>query len=188
MKKEYKALEDLVRTRYNSVAWTHKTQEKQAEIYDWKYSVLAIINIVAAALTSAGIVTVSFTNETWLKTASSLVSFITICISSLLKAFNLQEMAKASKASATKMLALRDDLQTLLLKIRQGKNTVDELTAEFEELQKQVHIAYQEAPQTSKKALKKAEKALKITKDNSSSDDEIDMMLPESLRRGADDD
>ena len=55
MKSEYVALEDLVRTRYASVAWTHKIQEKQAEIYDKRYRILATVNIFAASITSAGI-------------------------------------------------------------------------------------------------------------------------------------
>ena len=48
MKSEYVVLEGLVRTRYTSVAWTHKIQEKQAEIYDKRYRILATVNIFAA--------------------------------------------------------------------------------------------------------------------------------------------
>lgn len=187
MEKDYKDLEDIVRTRYGSVAWTHKIHEKQAEIYDKEYGILAVINIIAASVTSAGIVSLIFTDNTLLKIVSALVSFVTICINSLLKVFNLQDMVKTSKTAATKLVALRDDLQTLLLKIHQGKKPIDELTAEFDELQERIHIVYQEVPTTTNKALKKAEIALKVTKDNNFSDNEIDMMLPEALRRTADD-
>lgn len=48
MEKEYKALEDQVRIRYASVAWTHKIQEKQAEIYDKRYAIIATINILCS--------------------------------------------------------------------------------------------------------------------------------------------
>ena len=63
MEKDYKDLEDIVRTRYGSVAWTHKIHEKQAEIYDKEYGILAVINIIAASVTSAGIVSLIFTDN-----------------------------------------------------------------------------------------------------------------------------
>ena len=85
MKSEYEALEDLVRTRYASVAWTHKIQEKQAEIYDKRYRILATVNIFAASITSAGIFSLIFTDQTWLKITSAVVSFVTIFISALLR-------------------------------------------------------------------------------------------------------
>lgn len=50
MKNEYIALEDLVRTRYASVAWTHKIQEKQAEIYDKRYRILGNVKSYAQIL------------------------------------------------------------------------------------------------------------------------------------------
>ena len=180
---KYQQLEDLVRTRYANVAWTHKIHEKQAEIHDHWYSTLAIINIVAASITSAGIVSLIFADQTWLKIVSAAVSFVTIFISALLKSFDLQSMAKANKATATKLVVIRDDLQTLILKIRQGEKSIVELTEEFEDLQKQVHAAYQDAPKTGDRAVKKAGVALKVNQDNTFSDAEIDMMLPDSLKR-----
>ena len=182
-KSEYVALEDLVRTRYASVAWTHKIQEKQAEIYDKRYRILATVNIFAASITSAGIFSLIFTDQTWLKITSAVVSFVTIFISALLKSFDLQSMAKANKATATKLVELRDELQTLILKIKMREQPVCSLTDEFEALQKRVHVVYSDAPKTTDAAVKMAEEALKIYGDNTFTDKEIDMMLPDSLNR-----
>lgn len=184
MEDKYLKLEDLVRNRYASVAWTHKIQEKQAEIYLRKYAVLAVINIIAASITSAGICSLIFTDQSWVKIVSALVSFVTVFITALLKAFDLQSMAKANKATATKLVVLRDEFQTLLLKIRQCDQTVAELMEDFERLQKEVHAVYQEAPATSNAAVKKAGIALAIKKDSTFSDNEIDALLPDSLKRG----
>ena len=183
MKSECVVLEGLVRTRYTSVAWTHKIQEKQAEIYDKRYRILATVNIFAASITSAGIFSLIFTDQTWLKIASAVVSFITIFISALLKSFDLQSMAKANKATATKLVGLRDELQTLILKIKMGEQSVYSLTDEFEALQKRVHVVYSDAPKTTDAAVKMAEEALKINGGNTFTDMEIDMMLPDTLKR-----
>lgn len=67
MEKDYNALEDVVRNHYKNVVWTHKIQEKQAEIYEKRNRVWNTVNIIAAALTSAGIVSTVFTDPTWLK-------------------------------------------------------------------------------------------------------------------------
>lgn len=187
MQNEYIALEDLVRTRYASVAWTHKIQEKQAEICDKKYHILATVNIFAASITSAGIFSLIFTDQTWLKIASAVVSFVIIFISALLKSFDLQSMAKANKETATKLVELRDELQTLILKIKLGEQTISSLTDEFEALQKRMHIVYSDAPKTTDAAVKMAEEALEVNGDNTFTEEEIDMMLPDALKRRVND-
>lgn len=169
--------------RFASVAWTHKIQEKQAEIYDKRYRILATVNIFAASITSVWFFSLIFTDQTWLKIALAVVSFVTIFISALLKSFDLQSMAKANKATATKLVALRDELQTLNFKIKMSEQPVYSLTDEFEALQKRMHAVYFDAPKTTDATVKMAEEALIIKGDNTFSDKEIDMMLPDTLKR-----
>ena len=57
---QYQVLLDVVRQQYASVVWTHKIQEKQADIYFKRYNLLEIVNIVFASLTSCGIVSTIF--------------------------------------------------------------------------------------------------------------------------------
>ena len=72
-------------------------------------------------------------------------------------------------------------LQLLLYKIRYATQPVTELIEEFSTIQVKVHAVYQEAPQTTDKAVEKADAALKEKKDDTYTDE--DMLLPESLRR-----
>ena len=51
-------------------------------------------------------------------------------------------------------------------------------------LEKDKHSIYDSAPITTNKAVKMASEALKISHDNSYTDDEIDGMLPECLHKG----
>lgn len=60
MQNNYQILLDEVRQNFASVVWTHKVQEKQADIYAKHYKRLETANIIAAALTSCGIVSVIF--------------------------------------------------------------------------------------------------------------------------------
>ena len=67
MIENYKILEGTVRDSYSGVVWSHKIQEKQADIYAEKYKKMETLNIVAASLTSVGIVSMIFTDPLWLK-------------------------------------------------------------------------------------------------------------------------
>lgn len=60
---EYQILLDVVRQNYASVVWAHKIQEKQSDIYAFYYKYLQIVNILAASLTSCGIIGIIFAGD-----------------------------------------------------------------------------------------------------------------------------
>ena len=62
-------------------------------------------------------------------------------------------------------------------------DSVEILLARYKELVEKTDAIYLEAPTTTDKAVVKASKALKIKKDNTFTDEEIDSLLPLSLRR-----
>lgn len=177
-------LEDNVRNRYMSVVWSHKIQEKQADIYAKRFSQLETIKILAASLTSIGIVALIFKDAMWLRILSALISFCSVFISAYFKSFNLQEMVGLHKNAANKLIPLRDKFQMLLMKIKCQDGGYDELCAQFQKLMDDLDTLYTEVPSTTDAAVEQARIALKITKDNNFSTAEIDSCLPDSLRRG----
>lgn len=183
MSSEYKILEDTVRNTFCSVVWSHKIQEKQVDIYSTQYKWLEILNILAASLTSVGIVSLIFTDELWIKLVSALISFVSIFASSFSKSFDLSTKATAHKSCANKLLSIRNKFQILLLKINLEQETIDILIRKYEEEVLKLNEIYSTAPNTSDNAVKKASKALKIKGDNTFTNEEIDSFLPEELRR-----
>lgn len=181
---QYLVLENDIRNKYASVVWSHKIQEKQADIYSKNYKRLETTNIISASLTSVGIVSLIFTDQLWVKIVSAILSFVTIFVSSYFKAFNLSDLRKRHKASANQLLKIRDKLEMVLLEIRIKSKQPEEILQHYKELSEELHKCYDEAPPTTDKAVDLARKALNVTKDNSFSDDEIDSFLPETLRRG----
>ena len=128
----YRVLEDVVRDSYGGVVWTHKIQEKQADIYAEKFKKMETINIVAASLTSAGIIAIIFTDPLWLKLISAIVSFATVYITAYYKSFDLQKLVAAHKATASKMIDNvnilsklgANELTTIALKASSSANTI----------------------------------------------------------------
>ncbi len=184
MENEYRTLEDLARNLYANVFWTHKIHEKQAEIHECWFRWLSVFNIIFAAATSAGIISLVFTDPKWLKVGSAVTAFITTALSAYLALFDLKSLARDNKATATKLVCLRNELLTMMAKIKFKKQPVQELLNDFCTLQKQVHEVYKEAPNTAKYAVKKAEAAIEKDKDGTYTDEQIDQILPEMLRRG----
>lgn len=183
MIENYKMLEDVVRDSYASVVWSHKIQEKQADIYAEKYKKMETVNIGAASLTSVGIVALIFTDPLWLKLVSALISFATVYITAYFKSFDLQKFITSHKAAANKLIAVRDQYKVLLTEIKLKVDSVENLLARYKELVEKTDAIYLEAPTTTDEAVGKASKALKIKKDNTFTDAEIDSFLPLSLRR-----
>ena len=179
----YRVLEDAVRDSYGGVVWTHKIQEKQADIYAEKFKKMETVNIIAASLTSAGIIAIIFTDPLWLKLISAIVSFATVYITAYYKSFDLQKLVASHKATANKMIAVRDKYKVLLTEIKLQSDSVENLLIKYNELVKETDGIYLEAPTTTDKAVERAREALKVKKDNTFTDEEIDSFLPQSLRR-----
>lgn len=182
MKNDYTILEDIVRTQYANVFWSHKIQEKQAEIYEFRHKLFSWINIIFASLASAGIISIVFVDQFWIKLASAIVSFIATTFSALLATFDYKSLAKVNKSAATNLVCCRNNLFSLLGKIKLQQQPIQELYEEFEFQQEQLHKVYQNAPNTTNHAVKKAGKAIKDNKDGTYTDEEIDNILPDSLK------
>ena len=71
----------------------------------------------------------------------------------------------------------------LLTEIKLQSDSVANLLSKYDDLVKETDAIYLEAPSTTDEAVDRASEALKIKKDNTLSDEEIDSFLPISLRR-----
>lgn len=183
MEREKLILEDNIRHTFMSVVWTHKIQEKQADILNEKFNKYEVIRIICASFTSVGLISLIFVDEFWIKVISAVLSFINTSISMFFKSFDIQKNISNHKRTAIDLLVLRDKLRLLLTEVHMDNAVAIELIKKYEDLQDQVNQVYKDAPNTTDKAVNRAFKALKIKKDNEFSDDEIDCNLPKSLQR-----
>lgn len=183
MDSDKKILEDNIRHSYMSVVWSHKIQEKEADILNERFNRYETIRIACASLTSVGLISLIFINEFWIKLISAILSFISTFISMFFKSFEVQNNILSHKKTAIELLTLRDKFRLLLLEIQMKNTDMEEIFQKYEDLQKQLGEVYKDAPNTTDKAVARAFKALKINKDNEFSDEEIDDNLPKSLQR-----
>lgn len=165
------------------MVWTHKIQEKQADIYLMRYNFLEFLRILLVALTSSGIFAVVFINNFYLKLVTAIVSAISLFITTYFKSYDLKNLQKQHKKSALEWLELRENIMTVLCDIAINKYDEDQLIEKRDEFLKgKIEIA-KRTLDVEEKAVKKASKDLKVRGDNNYSDDEIDSFLPQLARK-----
>ncbi|MCH4242454.1 MAG: DUF4231 domain-containing protein [Prevotella sp.] len=183
MVNKWETVELQVENAYARVTWSHKIQEKQADIYQREYKFLRITDIAASAMTAAGIMTVLFVDQTWIKLVSAIVSFASVFISLYLNYFDLSKLTKLHKETANQLLAIRNKIEILLTEIRIENRSSQEIIDDYKKTIETLNDIYKNAPQTTDKAEKLARNALNEKRDNSFSEDELNTILPGGLKR-----
>jgi len=183
MNEQYKLIESTVRATFGGVVWSHKIQEKQADLDSSQFKHMEIAKIFAASITSVGIISLLFVDQAWVKIASAIVSFVPIFVSAFYKSFDLQTMFGQHKSTANKLLGIREELKVLIIKILLEQESPEKLIEVYEGILSRLNEVYADAPNTTDRAVALARTALNVTKDNTFTDEEIDSFLPGELRR-----
>lgn len=180
---KYQILLDVVRQNYVSVVWTHKIQIKQADIYASNYRKLQTTNVILAAATACGAVSIFADQDSLVpKIITVFLSFLTTAVTTYLKSFDLKSLEKQHKDAAEQFLVLRNELLHLIGEIHMQEKPVNELDEKFQKIEETLNAIYLSAPSTTDKAVKEAKKALGANNDYTYTNDEIDRFLPPTLR------
>lgn len=181
MEKKQQILLDLVRQRFASIVWTHKIHEKQADIIYRKYQIIMTANIVMTAFTTCGILALFKTNDCIVKSLTCLLSFITTLTSAYIKHFDSLIDYKTYKKSANEFLVIRNRLEKLIAEFYNPETNYETLKDKFDEIDLKLEELFLKAPITDNNAIKMANKGLKINKEYTFTNEEIDEFLPKSL-------
>lgn len=187
MNEDIQTLYSQLLDRYVKITWTHKIHEKQADIYNntsiWNKRIIAALTV---ATTTSAVATVF--NFCGLGSVTEVVTALLSAISSYFilcyKDEPLDNKAKINKKYAIKCLELRNACESLLTDVKAKRfTTVDEIAYQRDLLeQKAISLRESGVPPTTSKAVKLAEKALKIKRDNQTSKEEISVIVPEGLQ------
>lgn len=181
--KDYQVLLDVVRQNFASAVWTHKIQEKQADIYSEKDKLLKTINAVVAALISCGAVSLmAEPTSVPAQIGTALLSFVTLAITTYLNNFDLKSLEKQHKDAANNFIVIRNDLLQVIADIHMKNGSVQDINERYREIMKRLNSLYITAPGTSKKAVAQASEALGKNKEYAYTEEEIDRFLPPELR------
>lgn len=176
-------LESQIRECFGRVAWSHKTQEKCADILNKRNNRIKITQIVLSAITTTGIMITVFGNEKWVGIITALISTSLLALNTYLKNYDLGQIAQKHVDCASNLWNIRETYLSLLTDIKAETLTAIEIIEKRDLLQSELHNIYQGAPRSISGAYDKATKALKSNEELTFSDEEIDMFLPKELRK-----
>ena len=176
-------LEGQLREEYGRVVYSHKTQEKCADILLTNLSRIRIVQIVLSAITTAGFIGAVFEAGQFSTVVGLIVSTALLGVNAYTKNYDLGELAQKHKQAANDLWLIREKFLSLLVDISMKEKPIEALQEQRDKLIEQLHTIYSGAPSTTFHAYKKAQKALKTQEDMTFSDEEIDLFLPKELKR-----
>jgi len=176
-------LEAQLRENYGKIVYSHKTQEKCADILSLRNKWIKTIQIVLTALTTTGLFVRIFSGQEWALIASTVFATLQFGVTLFVKEYNLGEIIEKHKVAALELLDVREQYLSLLTDLKAGVISADEIIPKREQLQKRLTDIYSRSPRTFKSAYSSAQKALKIREELTFNDKEIDNFLPPELRK-----
>lgn len=175
----------MVREAYGRLVFTHKTHEKERERLSGFGTASKWINIALSALTFGGITIVFGTDDLGWKIASVGLAVASAGFAVFQLSFDPARSSEAHRTAAKRFLDLRNRYELLIADVGSDALPADEVRRRRDALSEAANEAYRSAPDTSRVAYKRAQKALGVGEEMSFNDGEIDRFLPVPLRRDA---
>ena len=177
------SLQSQLRECFGRVAYSHKTHEKCADIYHGRMRSLKITQIVLSAVTTTGIFSAIIGESQLSAVLAAVASTLLLVLNTYTKEHDLGKLAQQHATSASDLWDVRESYLSLLTDINGGDAGGNQLRQRRDELQKTLKGIYQAAPRTLPKTYRDAQNALQLNEELTFSDEELDMMLPDGLRR-----
>ena len=180
---EFELLEAQLRENYGKIVYSHKTQEKCADILNDRNNCIKNVQIFLSGLITTGLLVRVFKGDEWALIVSTILSAIQFAMTSYLKEYNLGETIQKHSTAALELLEIREKYLSLLTDLKARVISLEDIIIKRNELQDELSKTYKGSPRTFSKAYMTAQKALQKNEELTFSDEEIDNFLPTPLRK-----
>ena len=174
-------LESQIREAYGRVVYTETCHYKKIDRLRNLDNNIKIGQIILSAIATTGFFVTIFSDEKIGSIIGAIFSLILLILNSYAKNFNLGEISQDHKVAADALWKIREEYVSLLTDFE--ILTVEEIMDKRNELQERTAAVYSTSPPTDSKSYMAAQKVLKTEEEQTFSEHEIDVMLPNSIRR-----
>ena len=174
-------LESQIREAYGRVTYTQTCHEKRIKRLLIINENINIVQIVLSAMTTGSFVVTLISDEKISAIVGSSLSLILLILNTYVKNFNLTEIAQEHQKASDLLWKIREEYVSLLTDFE--ILDMSKIMEKRDELQNRTAEVYSNSPRTDGKSYKEAQKALKTEEEQTFSEKEIDVMLPNSIRR-----
>ena len=137
--------------------------------------------IILTGLSSAGVLAVLFRDEWYWELIAALLTFASFYTSTYLKDMNPDGLAVLHRQAAVRVWGVRESYLSILSDF--ADSSIDEVRKRRDELQVEYQTILNNAPSTNSEAYRQASGALKNNEELFFDEGELDMLLPQALRR-----
>jgi hypothetical protein len=176
-------LESQLREAYGRVMYTQTCHEKIIGRLLAKNNTIKIWQIVLSALTTSGFIFAIVTKYSLASIIGAIVSLTLLILNSYTKNFSLIESAQEHKIASDFLWKIREEYISLLTDFETLEPEV--IIKRRDELQDRTAEVYSKSPRTDGRSFIEAQRALKNDEEQTFSEDEIDIMLPNAIRKGS---
>ena len=171
--------------RYCKMAWTHKIQEKQADLYLKRNRWIRNAKCWLTAISTCGIVAIFFIIDSfWGKVITAVISALTTFLSWRYRDGELTELANENKSFAAQAHNIRNKYESLLSDIKSGFLCDEQISERRNFLEEEEDGLFSKpiAPHTTDKAVNAAHRALIEKQESTATDEERNNILPDFLK------
>lgn len=174
-------LYNQIEEAYGKVVYTYTTQVIHARRLHNKYTVLKWWQLILSAVSSGGFIGTLITDQILLAWVGGICSTILLVLTAYFKDTDLSAVHKLHLDTSNKLWLLREQYLSLLTDF--STLSREEIVSRRDDLQERVSEVYVSAPLTDNKSYSLAQKALKENESQFFSRQELNQMLPETLRK-----
>lgn len=182
---QVRILEDQIRECYGRLVWTYTTHQKCVDILEKKSGKIKVLKIALNSISATGLVSYIITNQMWLPTITIVFTTLALFLDIYTLSYDVDKEINSHVDMINKLWNIRESYLSLLVDIKTNSININEIMKKRDELQELLNSVYENGPRTNTKAYKEASVALKINEDMTLHDEEIDLFLPDSLKRKA---
>lgn len=174
-------LESQIREAYGRLVYTLTCHNKIVHRLMSKNNTIKVWQIVLSALTTGSFLVIISSYELIASIIGAVISISLLILNAYTKNFDLVETAESHQKAADALWKIREEYVSLLTDFDLLESSV--IMERRDDLQNRTAEIYAQSPRTDAKSYKQAQKALKTNEEQTFSEKEIDVMLPNSIRR-----
>ena len=174
-------LESQIREAYGKVTYSQTCHDKLINRLVKRDSRLKTGKIILSGITTSGFIVTIFSNNKIAGILGAFFSLVLFTINTYTKSVNLIRKAEEHKKASDLLWKIREEYVSLLTDFEMLEP--EDIIHKRDELQIRTSEVYSNSPRTDAKSYKDARKALKMEEEQTFSEEEIDIMLPNAIRR-----
>ena len=176
-------LDAQLRESFGRVVYSHKAHEKQADILLARLSKIKFSQIVLPAISTGGFVSVLLGTGWWGSLVGGIFSAGLLALNLYTRDYDLGKQAQQHRDAAINIWSIREKYLSLITDLAMGCGSLSDVQIKRDALTDELREIYANSPSTTEAAYKKAHRALNLQEEMTFSAAEVDVFLPQALRR-----